>query len=105
MLLILLVALALTGCSDDDNDRVTDTPATGGDQSEDDTTNDTEAANAFTLAVLPDTQKYSRYSPERFDAQTRWIANNYQAEKIAFTMHLGDVVDLADSPQEWTAAM
>ncbi|WP_353223038.1 LamG-like jellyroll fold domain-containing protein [Salinisphaera sp. C84B14] len=105
MLLILLVALALTGCSDDDNDRVTDTPATGGEQSDDDTTNDTEAANAFTLAVLPDTQKYSRYSPERFDAQTRWIANNYQAEKIAFTMHLGDVVDLADSPQEWTAAM
>ncbi|GAA3576416.1 LamG-like jellyroll fold domain-containing protein [Marinobacter xestospongiae] len=58
----------------------------------------------FTLAVIPDTQKYARYSPERFLAQTQWIADNYRQEGIAFTVHLGDVVDQADEPSEWTYA-
>ena len=60
--------------------------------------------NGFTLAVLPDTQKYSRYTPERFMAQTRWIADNYVEENIAFTVHLGDVVDLPREESEWFAA-
>lgn len=59
---------------------------------------------SFTLAVLPDTQKYSRYSPERFNVQTQWIADNYQQQNIAFTVHLGDVVDLPKSEQEWLNA-
>lgn len=58
----------------------------------------------FTLAVIPDTQKYSRYSPERFSAQTRWIADNYAKQNIRFSMHLGDVVDLPHHDSEWQAA-
>ena len=61
-------------------------------------------SSSYTMAILPDTQKYARYSPERFDAQTEWIANNYAEENIVFTVHLGDVVDIAEDANEWAAA-
>lgn len=63
-----------------------------------------EKVEGFTIAVLPDTQKYSRYRPEIFDAQTQWIADNYRKQHIVFTAHLGDVVDLPRSTSEWAAA-
>ncbi|MGI2260838.1 LamG-like jellyroll fold domain-containing protein [Shewanella sp. GXUN23E] len=58
----------------------------------------------YVFAVLPDTQKYARYTPERFVAQTQWIADNYQQHNIVFTMHLGDVVDQAREEIEWQHA-
>jgi len=60
--------------------------------------------DSFTMAVMPDTQEYSRYSPERYYAQTQWIANNYQQENIKFTVHLGDIVDIPDDVNEWNVA-
>lgn len=60
--------------------------------------------SGFTLAVLPDTQKYARYSPERYNIQTQWIANNYKKENILFTVHLGDVVDRVNVKKEWERA-
>ncbi|CAH1528855.1 Serine/threonine protein phosphatase [Vibrio owensii] len=71
-----------------------------------DSSSDTIATHdlGYTLAVLPDTQKYSRYSPERFWAQTQWIADNYQLQNIVFTAHLGDVVDLPREESEWDNA-
>ncbi|BES73256.1 LamG domain-containing protein [Marinobacter nanhaiticus D15-8W] len=58
----------------------------------------------FTLAIVPDTQKYARYSPERYTVQTQWIADHYKEQNIKFTVHLGDVVDRAGEPNEWVAA-
>ncbi|MCQ1059822.1 LamG-like jellyroll fold domain-containing protein [Photobacterium sp. DNB23_23_1] len=58
----------------------------------------------FKLAVLPDTQKYSENSPERYNAQTRWIAENWENEKIPFTIHLGDIVEDRRITEEWVAA-
>lgn len=58
----------------------------------------------FILAILPDTQKYSRYKGEIFTSQTEWISNNYEKENIVFTAHLGDLVDLADDESQWLAA-
>ncbi|MGR5117181.1 LamG-like jellyroll fold domain-containing protein [Vibrio astriarenae] len=83
-------ALALTGCNSSSND---------------DSTNpgDTEV-KGYTVVMMPDTQKYTRYSPERFDAQTEWIAENYIDQKIVFTAHLGDVVDLPQQDYEWVNA-
>lgn len=89
----LAVSVLLTACgsdSDSSDDKVTG-PVT-------------DSGPSFTIAVIPDTQKYSRYSPERFVAQTQWIASNYQEEDIEFTLHLGDVVDRAAEPSEWTYA-
>ena len=74
-------------------------------------------ADRISFSVLPDTQFYSRYATagtgdqymtrygsEPFLAQTQWIADNDQAYDVAFTMHLGDVVDRANQPEEWAVA-
>ncbi|MCK6095078.1 metallophosphoesterase [Micrococcus sp. EYE_162] len=74
-------------------------------------------ADRISFSVLPDTQFYSRYATagtgdpymthygsEPFLARTQWIADNDQAYDVAFTMHLGDVVDRANPPEEWAVA-
>lgn len=48
---------------------------------------------SFTVAVLPDTQHYSEQNPAAFEIQTRWIADQQDAENIAFVLHEGDVVN------------
>ncbi|MEG3123914.1 LamG-like jellyroll fold domain-containing protein [Sphingomonas sp. GB1N7] len=76
-----------------------------------------DATTSFTLAVLPDTQFYSRYATtdegqkfqtkygsEPFSAQTRWIAANAAAYNIPFVIHLGDVVDQVGRPNQWRIA-
>lgn len=74
---------------------------------------DSDLASRFTLAVLPDTQFYSRYSSDQFvprygtdpfSTQTQWIADNSEALNIPFTAHVGDVVDRAGVGREWEAA-
>lgn len=94
--LMIFLCLFLTACGgdSDSNDNAAAPPPDGGNGD----------ANAFTLAVLPDTQKYSRYSPERYTVQTQWIADHYQDENIKFTVHLGDVVDRPGVPEEWVEA-
>jgi len=68
--------------------------------------------SSFTFATLPDTQFYPRYASgymgklyqkrygningqydNPFKSQTQWIAANAARLKLAFTSHLGDVVD------------
>ncbi|NUU64160.1 Ig-like domain-containing protein [Paenibacillus agri] len=58
----------------------------------------------FKIAVLPDTQMYSRYKPEIFDAQTDWIKKFQYSENIVFTTHLGDIVDRSTQEYEWKNA-
>lgn len=48
--------------------------------------------DAFSIAVLPDTQKYSQEDPEIFESQTQWIADVAETEKIQFVTHVGDIV-------------
>lgn len=102
----LLLLLSLAGCNDGSEGDVTVVPTDGTPEApgDGDGGGDSAGFNAFTLAVLPDTQKYARYSPERYDVQTQWIADHYQDERIAFTVHLGDVVDIADDMPQWQAA-
>jgi len=58
----------------------------------------------FTIGVVPDTQ-YSYYmSPSFFASETRWLAANADAERIAFVLHEGDIVDSPLDPAQWTAA-
>jgi len=59
--------------------------------------------DSFCIIALPDTQLYSKRSPEIFAAQIEWIIHNQGAENIAFVTHLGDIVD-ANIPQEWEPA-
>lgn len=73
--------------------------------------------SSFALAVLPDTQFYSRYATsaesnqyerhygnEPFSAQTNWVARNAQSLNIPFLIHLGDVVDQVGKPEQWKVA-
>jgi len=59
---------------------------------------------AFTVAVLPDTQLYCQSFPEIYLAQTEWIRNRIEPDNIKFVIHLGDVVENADSEKEWQCA-
>jgi concanavalin A-like lectin/glucanase superfamily protein/calcineurin-like phosphoesterase family protein len=114
--LVILLSLFLSACGGDSSSHSGGEPTppdTGngdnggdGDGGGDDGGDDGgETGQSFTVAVIPDTQKYSRYSPERYIAQTQWIADNYQEYNIPFTLHLGDVVDLPREDSEWAAAM
>ena len=58
----------------------------------------------FTIAVLPDTQWYSKYWPEIFREQTQWIANNEGTENIRFVIHVGDVVQNSEDLAQWDNA-
>ncbi|MDN4615935.1 metallophosphoesterase [Leifsonia sp. F6_8S_P_1B] len=72
-----------------------------------------DLGSRFTLAVLPDTQFYSRYSADQFTprygtdpfaVQTDWLTKNADALQIPFVTHLGDVVDQVHRDVEWQAA-
>ena len=70
------------------------------------------SAEQFSLIALPDTQFYSRYRADTqylnyenpYLTQAKWIVNNAASRNIAFTMHLGDVVDQAWVAEEWQFA-
>ncbi|MGE8690755.1 MAG: hypothetical protein ACN6PJ_26660, partial [Achromobacter sp.] len=106
----------LTACGggDDDDDEV---PPTGETPQQPGPVEETGKGSRFALAVLPDTQFYSRYATqaensqysrkfgsEPFMAQTYWIAANAAALNIPFVTHLGDVVDQASKPDQWKVA-
>jgi len=56
-----------------------------------------------TLAILPDTERYSDDYPHYFEAQTRWIAENHRKRNIAYVLHLGDITQ-HNAPAEWQVA-
>lgn len=59
----------------------------------------------FTIAMLPDTQRYSEQRPDLFFAQTKWIKQNARRENIRFVTHVGDLVqNRSKNPSEWKAA-
>ena len=74
-------------------------------------------SEAFSIIVLPDTQNYtcvgndgdgcggqSNIYKDNFVAQTQWIVDNLEEEKIAFVTHEGDVVDHGTRVIEWDYA-
>ncbi|MEE6282317.1 metallophosphoesterase [Georgenia sp. MJ170] len=72
-----------------------------------------DPGSRFTLAVLPDTQFYSRYADDQFGprhgtnpfaAQTEWLVEVQDELNIPFVAHVGDVVDRAGVDSEWRAA-
>lgn len=76
-----------------------------------------EKGDHLVMGILPDTQFYSRYATEEtgnpyqktygsepYDSQTRWLAETAKKYGTEFVMHLGDVVDQANHPQQWDVA-
>ena len=62
------------------------------------------SAESFSIIVLPDTQFYSESYPETYMAQTRWIRQRAEPDNVKFVIHLGDIVQNPDEPQEWEVA-
>ncbi len=69
---------------------------------------------AFTIAVIPDTQRYLGPGTGRpdesgelrnpaFDSRTSWLAANIEAQRIVFISHTGDIVDINERRQ-WQVA-
>lgn len=58
----------------------------------------------WTIAVLPDTQSSYYFAPSFFEAETRWIAENRDSERIAFVLHEGDIVDTPGAAAQWAVA-
>jgi len=56
-----------------------------------------------TVAVLPDTEVYSKRYPQYFEAQTKWIAASRTTRNIACVVHLGDITQ-DNRPNEWDVA-
>jgi 3',5'-cyclic AMP phosphodiesterase CpdA len=64
--------------------------------------------NAYTIAVLPDTQDYTDASrtngpPETFYAMTEWLVANKEAHNIQFVVHVGDITQ-NNLASEWVVA-
>lgn len=62
-------------------------------------------SNDVTVAVLPDTQNYSKLDNGIFGQMTQWIVDNQDAYNIEAVIHVGDLVDGYDSATaEWDVA-
>jgi Calcineurin-like phosphoesterase len=61
-------------------------------------------AGQFTVIALPDTQYYAESFPEQYQAQTEWIADNFQKENIKYVLHLGDIVQHCYQESQWKVA-
>ncbi len=60
-----------------------------------------ESGDYWTVVALPDTQNYAEVQSSYATDQTRWIADNVDAENIVFASHEGDVVENGDVEAEW----
>jgi hypothetical protein len=60
------------------------------------------AVAPFTIAVLPDIQKYTDSDAQEavdfINSQTQWIADNRESKNIAFVSQLGDLIEYNASP-------
>ncbi|WP_286890492.1 LamG-like jellyroll fold domain-containing protein [Achromobacter sp. UBA2119] len=116
-------SLLLSACSSDDDDDDITSPDTPGSQPQPQPQPQPEPQpqplniSSFAVAVLPDTQFYSRYATdaenqqfmrkygsEPFKAQTQWVADHSKSLGIPFLIHLGDVVDQQGKPDQWKVA-
>src|SRR5579859_2767168 len=63
-----------------------------------------QSAGDFTIVVLPDTQNYSQFHPEIFDAQTQWVADNAAAQNVQLVIGVGDIVNTGTDAVQWANA-
>jgi 3',5'-cyclic AMP phosphodiesterase CpdA len=61
--------------------------------------------NAYTIAVVPDTQDYTLNAAlnPTFDKMTQWLADNKESHNIQFVTHVGDVT-YNNLTREWDVA-
>ncbi len=55
--------------------------------------------NAYTIAILPDTQDYASSNPEIYYNITSWLAENADNKNLGFVTHVGDVTNNANDEE------
>ncbi|MFB9687334.1 metallophosphoesterase [Amycolatopsis plumensis] len=63
-----------------------------------------DAAEKFSIVVIPDTQYAAERYPAAFNAQGQWIKDNRVARNIRYVVHEGDIVDDSDQTGQWANA-
>lgn len=58
----------------------------------------------FSLIAIPDPQYYAANTPSIYNAQMNWVVTNKTTLDIPFVVSLGDNVNTATIPSEWTNA-
>jgi hypothetical protein len=58
----------------------------------------------MTLITVPDTQMYSAYHPAILEEEFMWICGCKDQLNIEYVLHVGDLVEHADSEVEWNRA-
>lgn len=59
--------------------------------------------NAYTVAVLPDTQNYTEEHTHIFGDMTRFLADNKDTMNVQFVAHVGDITG-SNLPDQWQIA-
>jgi hypothetical protein len=62
---------------------------------------DPSSPDAFKIVVIPDTQWAAQKWPNLISEMTHWIVQNREKENIRYVLHVGDMVQLGQSEQEW----
>lgn len=60
-----------------------------------------QETESFSIIVLPDTQLYSQYHPEILTNQTKWIVDEVSNLNVVFASSVGDLVQNGNSISEW----
>jgi len=58
-------------------------------------------AESFKIVVIPDTQWAAQKWPDLMTDQARWIVENQAKEDIKYVLHVGDMVQVGSSEEEW----
>jgi len=66
--------------------------------------NSSQAAEPFTIGLLPDTQFYSEKYPDTYISQALWLREEYRAKRLNFVIGLGDIVQNPSEEKEWQNA-
>ncbi|MGA2523590.1 MAG: metallophosphoesterase [Candidatus Bathyarchaeia archaeon] len=60
--------------------------------------------NGFSLIQITDTQYLSESNPALYNTLTSCIVNNTNALNVSMVIHTGDIVNVANSPAQWSNA-
>jgi hypothetical protein len=58
-------------------------------------------AEEFKLVVIPDTQWAIQKWPHVIDDMAKWVSANREKENIKYVLHVGDMVQVGGSEEEW----
>ncbi len=92
MLLIAVICIFLSGCSSSKIDKAA-------------ATNPLQASkDEYSIALMSDTQFYSKSNPDIFYKMTQYLVDNEKVLNLSYIAHTGDLVENFDDKNQWIVA-